>query len=223
PLGRDGGRGEEDTVLLLSLLVFGQHAEALSYRSGGSNNIKAYFNYPRSFKPAPSGEASSAQPGGFLVGSGSSFTEGGSSADLKPAAQSEGGYSGPQGWRVDGYSPERSVSTYRPRPPIIQKPRPNPQPPQTNPSSQGVPQTKAGMWEFPFLQNTRSVGMGVSSSPGIDMQSRHQIKLDYVNPSKPSYPSKPVPQPSYPSKPVPQPSYPSKPVPQPSYPSKPVP
>ncbi|AWP21161.1 putative protein piccolo-like [Scophthalmus maximus] len=72
-------------VLLLSLVAFGPHAEALSYRSGGSSGVKPYFEHPE-------GSSGPAQPGGSPSRSGPSGS--GSSDKLKPAA---GGYSGSHG------------------------------------------------------------------------------------------------------------------------------
>ncbi|XP_049890661.1 adhesive plaque matrix protein-like [Epinephelus moara] len=201
-------------VTVLSLLTFGLHAKALTYRNGDYSGITPYFNFPRSHKPAfaSSGDESS----------GRSYT---SSETLKPAAAPSVGRSSGQ---VDGYSPEGSVSSYRPGPPIIQKPRHNPQqPPQTNPNANGVLQTKAGMWNFPFFQNGNSFESGIVSSSGIEMLSHPQLKLDspwLAKPQPPAYPAKPQqpqqPQPpAYLAKPQ-QPSY-SSTLQLPAYPAKP--
>ncbi|XP_039676935.1 uncharacterized protein LOC120571887 isoform X2 [Perca fluviatilis] len=120
-------------VLVLSLVTFGQQAKALSYRSGGFNDVTPHFDFQRRFNPA-------------------------SSENLEPAAApSAAGSSGSYGWQMDGYSQEGSVSSYGPGHPVLQEPRQNPQqPPQTNPntgflSSNGIkmdsiPQHESTWW-----------------------------------------------------------------------------
>ncbi|XP_071357236.1 sporozoite surface protein 2-like isoform X2 [Trachinotus anak] len=213
-------------VLLLSLLAFGPHAKALSYRGGGSSGIKPYFDLAEdstsSHKPglASPGYESSAQPGGFLGGSGPSYPDSGSFENQKPAVA--GGHSGSYDRQVDGYSQEGSVSSYRPS-----KPRANPQQPHDQTDlNPNVPQTKAGMWDFALPENGNRFESSIASNYGIKMDSARQSE---TRPQQPSYPGKPQPQPqprpqqpSYPGKPQPQPqprpqqpSYPGKPQPQP--------
>ncbi|XP_032377056.1 calcium-binding protein P [Etheostoma spectabile] len=129
-------------VLVLSLLTFGQHAQALSYRSGGSNEVKPYFGFERSLKPA-------------------------SSENLKPATAPRAGSDRGYGRLVDGYSQEGSVSSYRPGPPIIQKPRQQTQQPLLTNSNAGV-LTKA---ESPKTGDPMS---GIASSYGIMMYASPQ-------------------------------------------------
>ncbi|XP_034747478.1 uncharacterized protein LOC117956489 [Etheostoma cragini] len=157
-------------VLVLLLLTFGQHAEALSYRSGGSKEVKPYFGF-QSLKPA-------------------------SSENLKPAtAPSAGGDRGSYGRQVDGYSPEGSVSSYRPGPPIIQKPRQQTQQPLQTNSNAGVLLTKA---EIPKTEDPMS---GIASSYGILMYASPQSESTWQpKPPQQSYQKKSQ-QPSYPFKP----------------------
>ncbi|XP_034456969.1 adhesive plaque matrix protein-like [Hippoglossus hippoglossus] len=144
-------------VLLLSLLAFGPHAEAPSYRSGGSSGVTPYFKSPSALlgdqNPglASSSYESSAQADGSQGGSGPSYPEGGSSDELEPAGA--GGDTGYYGRQVDGNSQERSVSSYRPDPIIPSKPSYQPKPQQPS-SYQPKPQKKPGtpstdfMWDF---------------------------------------------------------------------------
>ncbi|KAK5910758.1 hypothetical protein CgunFtcFv8_004994 [Champsocephalus gunnari] len=172
-------------VLVISLLIFGQQAKALSYRSGGSSGITPYFDYSRSLKPAStSSDDSSAQPERVL-GSYSPFhADGALSETLKPAAApSAGGYSGSHGRQVDGYSPEGSVSSYGPSQPIIRKPN---QLPQANPSANGVLPSKAAPWAFPLPPNPNSFQSGIASSSAIVMHSG-----PYSKPQKPKNLPKP--------------------------------
>ncbi|XP_034401405.1 sporozoite surface protein 2-like [Cyclopterus lumpus] len=208
-------------VLVLSLLTFGQHVNALSYRSGSSNYIKPHFVYTRNDKlPLAAVFESSAQSGGFLGSSGSSHSAGG---------------------QVDRYSPEGSVSSYSSSSLNIRKPTQNSQQSrQTNPNANGVFQTKAGMWNLGSPQNGKRFESGIASSRGIVMHAGPQPpsipeQLSYQPPSQsqqlgyrePVYPSRPQdsvypsrPRDSvYPSKPL-QHDYPSKPL-QPVYPTKP--
>ncbi|XP_023276553.1 basic salivary proline-rich protein 3-like [Seriola lalandi dorsalis] len=208
-------------VFLLSLLAFGPHAKALSYRGGGSSIIKPYFaqaeGFSGSHKPGSASPKyeSPAQPGGFIGSSVPSYPNTGSFENLKPAGA--GGYSGSYGRQVDGYSPDGSVSSYR-----RSKPRDNPQQPhfKTQLNAKGVLQTKAGMWDVASPQDGNRFDSGIASSHGIEMASGHQSE---TRPQKPSYPAQPRPQqPSYPGKPQPrpqQPSYPGKPQPRPQQPS----
>ncbi|XP_035537767.1 uncharacterized protein LOC118343119 [Morone saxatilis] len=170
-------------VLLLSLLAFGWHAKALTYRSGGSSSIEPHFelaeNFPRSYKPAlaPSSYESSAQPLGSY---GPSYT-------LKPAAAPSGGrFSGSYEGRGNGYSPEGSVSSSMPDLLMLQKPRQNSEQPHYQPNSDinGVPQTKAGRWDLALPQNRNGFESGIVSSNGIEMHSGQQ-------PTRPAYPGKP--------------------------------
>ncbi|GAA6229916.1 proline-rich protein 4-like [Lates japonicus] len=189
-------------VLLLSLLAFGPHAKALSYRSGGSGGIEPYFqvaeDFPGNHRPGLtlSSYESSAQPRGSLGSSG-------------PSA---GGYSDSYGRQVDGYSRERSVSSYKPDPMIRTKPRENPQQPRYQ-NNANIPQTKAGMWDVAFPQNVNRFESGIVSSHGIEMHSGRQSEDKPQQPKQPVYPPKPQQQPK-------QPVYPPKPQ-QPSYLAKP--
>ncbi|XP_068566753.1 uncharacterized protein [Cebidichthys violaceus] len=142
-------------VLVISLLDFGQHANALSYRSGGSSGIMPHFDYPGNHKPAfASTYERSAHPGGFLGSSGSSHSESG---------------------RVDSYSPERSVFSYLPGSRIIQKPtQDSQQAPPANANANGVFQTKDAMWDFALPKNGKRFGLGIASSSGIGMQAGPQ-------------------------------------------------
>ncbi|XP_033980868.1 adhesive plaque matrix protein-like isoform X1 [Trematomus bernacchii] len=170
-------------VLVLSLLIFGQQAKALSYRSGGPSGITPHFDFSRSLKPAStSNDDSSAKPERFL-GSYSPFhADGALSETLKPAAApSARGYSGSHGRQVDGYSPEGSVSSYGPSQPIIRKPN---QLPQANPSANGVLPTKAAPWAFPLPHNPNSFQSGIASSSAIVMHSGPYSAV----PSKPQQP-----------------------------------
>nr|XP_033936117.1 LOW QUALITY PROTEIN: DNA-directed RNA polymerase II subunit RPB1-like [Pseudochaenichthys georgianus] len=172
-------------VLVISLLIFGQQAKALSYRSGGSSGITPHFDFSRSLKPAStSSDDSSAQPERVL-GSYSPFhADGALSETLKPAAApSAGGYSGSHGRQVDGYSPEGSVSSYGPSQPIIRKPN---QLPQANPSANGVLPSKAAPWAFPLPPNPNSFQSGIASSSAIVMHSG-----PYSKPQKPKHLPKP--------------------------------
>nr|XP_033950179.1 paternally-expressed gene 3 protein-like [Pseudochaenichthys georgianus] len=172
-------------VLVISLLMCGQQAKALSYRSGGSNGITPHFDFSRSLKPAStSSDDSSAQPERVL-GSYSPFhADGALSETLKPAAApSAGGYSGSHGRQVDGYSPEGSVSSYGPSQPIIRKPN---QLPQANPSANGVLPSKSAPWAFPLPPNTNSFQSGIASSSAIVMHSG-----PYSKPQKPKNLPKP--------------------------------
>ncbi|XP_071061010.1 sporozoite surface protein 2-like [Pseudochaenichthys georgianus] len=172
-------------VLVISLLIFGQQAKALSYRSGGSSGITPHFDFSRSLKPAStSSDDSSAQPERVL-GSYSPFhADGALSETLKPAAApSAGGYSGSHGRQVDGYSPEGSVSSYGPSQPIIRKPN---QLPQANPSANGVLPSKAAPWAFPLPPNPNSFQSGIASSSAIVMHSG-----PYSKPQKPKNLPKP--------------------------------
>ncbi|KAK5910761.1 hypothetical protein CgunFtcFv8_004997 [Champsocephalus gunnari] len=183
-------------VLVISLLIFGQQAKALSYRSGGSSGITPHFDFSRSLKPAStSSDDSSAQPERVL-GSYSPFhADGALSETLKPAAApSAGGYSGSHGRQVDGYSPEGSVSSYGPSQPIIRKPN---QLPQANPSANGVLPSKAAPWAFPLPPNPNSFQSGIASSSAIVMHSG-----PYSKPYQPSNPQQAKPyQPAYPLNP----------------------
>ncbi|XP_034054369.1 probable serine/threonine-protein kinase samkC [Gymnodraco acuticeps] len=198
-------------VLVISLLIFGQQAKALSYRSGGSSGITPHFDFSRSLKPAStSSDDSSAQPERVL-GSYSPFhADGALSETLKPAAApSAGGYSGSHGRQVDGYSPEGSVSSYGPSQPIIRKPN---QLPQANPSANGVIPSKAAPWAFPLSHNPNSFQSGIASSSAIVMHSG-----PYSKPQKPKNLPKPQqagykPKPHQP-KPQPNPSIPLQPKP----------
>ncbi|KAK5936348.1 hypothetical protein CgunFtcFv8_027784 [Champsocephalus gunnari] len=172
-------------VLVMSLLIFGQQAKALSYRSGGSSGITPHFDFSRSLKPAStSSDDSSAQPERVL-GSYSPFhADGALSETLKPAAApSAGGYSGSHGRQVDGYSPEGSVSSYGPSQPIIRKPN---QLPHANPSANGVLPSKAAPWAFPLPPNPNSFQSGIASSSAIVMHSG-----PYSKPQKPKNLPKP--------------------------------
>ncbi|XP_067467982.1 relA-associated inhibitor-like [Thunnus thynnus] len=200
-------------LLLLSLLAFGQYAKELSYR--GSSGIKPYFelaeDFPRSYKPAlaSSSYARSALPGGSQGSYGPTETT--SLESLKPIpAPSAGDYGGSYGRQVNSYSPEGSVSSYRPGLLMAQKPRQTPEQPhyQINPNTNGVLQTKAGMWDLALPQNGDRFESGVVSSYGIEMHSDKPAKPQ-PQPS-PSYPAKPQPQPQ----PQRSPSYPAKPQPQ---------
>ncbi|XP_056255632.1 PGC-1 and ERR-induced regulator in muscle protein 1-like [Seriola aureovittata] len=216
-------------VFLLSLLAFGPHAKALSYRSRGAGIIKPYFDQAEGFSGSHKPDSASpkyespAQPGGFIGSSGPSYPNTGSFENLKPAGTK--GYSGSYGREVDGYSPDGSVSSYR-----RAKPRDNPQQP-------SVLQTKAGMWDIAASQNGIGFGSGIASSYGIEMASDHQSETRLQKPSyldqaqpQPSYPGKPQlqprsQQPSYPGKPQPRPqrpSYPAQPQPRPQRPSYPA-
>ncbi|XP_033950178.1 sporozoite surface protein 2-like [Pseudochaenichthys georgianus] len=183
-------------VLVISLLICGQQAKALSYRSGGSNGITPHFDFSRSLKPAStSSDDSSAQPERVL-GSYSPFhADGALSETLKPAAApSAGGYSGSHGRQVDGYSPEGSLSSYGPSQPIIRKPN---QLPQANPSANGVLPSKSAPWAFPLPPNTNSFQSGIASSSAIVMHSG-----PYSKPYQPSNPQQAKPyQPAYPLNP----------------------
>ncbi|KAK5936255.1 hypothetical protein CgunFtcFv8_027619 [Champsocephalus gunnari] len=183
-------------VLVISLLIFGQQAKALSYRSGGSSGITPHFDFSRSLKPAStSSDDGSAQPERVL-GSYSPFhADGALSETLKPAAApSAGGYSGSHGRQVDGYSPEGSVSSYGPSQPIIRKPN---QLPQANPSANGVLPSKAAPWAFPLPPNPNSFQSGIASSSAIVMHSG-----PYSKPYQPSNPQQAKPyQPAYPLNP----------------------
>ncbi|XP_039976918.1 adhesive plaque matrix protein-like isoform X2 [Xiphias gladius] len=184
-------------VLLLSLIAFGPHANALTYRMRGSTGNKPYFevaeDFPSGHKPglASSGYESSVQPGGSLGSSGPSYPDSSSSEKVKPAGA--GDYIGSYGRQVGGYSRERSVSTYMPDPRSPSKPRQNPQ--------------------QPHYQTEMHSQRQSASYPAKPQQPSYPAK-----PQQPSYPAKPQ-QPSYPAKPQ-QPSYPAKPQ-QPSYPAKP--
>ncbi|XP_034083719.1 DNA-directed RNA polymerase II subunit RPB1-like isoform X1 [Gymnodraco acuticeps] len=172
-------------VLVISLLIFGQQAKALSYRSGGSSGITPHFDFSRSLKPAStSSDDSSGQPERVL-GSYSPFhADGALSETLKPAAApSAGGYSGSHGRQVGGYSPEGSVSSYGPSQPIIRKPN---QLPQANPSANGVLPSKAAPWAFPLPHNPNSFQSGIASSSAIVMHSG-----PYSKPQKPKNLPKP--------------------------------
>ncbi|XP_060916156.1 uncharacterized protein LOC132991399 [Labrus mixtus] len=200
-------------VLLLSLLAVGQHANELSYRSGGSKTVTPYFEQAESFQRRPKPYEPSAQQGSSLSSYGQSYTDSGSSGNRKPAAAP---YSGSYGSGVDGYSPERSVSTHKP--PII---RQNPQQP-----TQGVYQSKDNMWDIALQQNENVVETAVASSRGIEIYLGSQPEAGRANgypskPQQPGYQSKPQ-QPGYQSKPQQpqQPGYQSKPQ-QPGYQSKP--
>ncbi|KAK5936350.1 hypothetical protein CgunFtcFv8_027786 [Champsocephalus gunnari] len=183
-------------VIVISLLIVGQQAKALSYRSGGSSGITPHFDYSRSLQPAStSSDDSSAQPERVL-GSYSPFhADGALSETLKPAAApSAGGYSGSHGRQVDGYSPEGSVSSYGPSQPIIRKPN---QLPQANPSANGVLPSKAAPWAFPLPPNPNSFQSGIASSSAIVMHSG-----PYSKPYQPSNPQQAKPyQPAYPLNP----------------------
>nr|XP_033945308.1 sporozoite surface protein 2-like isoform X2 [Pseudochaenichthys georgianus] len=213
-------------VLVMSLLIVGQQAKALSYRSGGSSGITPHFDFSRSLKPAStSSDDISAQPERVL-GSYSPFhADGDLSETLKPAAApSAGGYSGSHGRQVDGYSPEGSVSSYGPSQPIIRKPN---QLPQANPSANGVLPSKAAPWDFPLPPNPNSFQSGIASSSAIVMHSgpysKPQKPKNLPKPQQAGY--KPKPQqaanPSHPLQswyhPKPQQTKPN----QPSYPSNP--
>nr|XP_033945302.1 sporozoite surface protein 2-like isoform X3 [Pseudochaenichthys georgianus] len=172
-------------VLVMSLLIVGQQAKALSYRSGGSSGITPHFDFSRSLKPAStSSDDSSAQPERVL-GSYSPFhADGDLSETLKPAAApSAGGYRGSHGRQVDGYSPEGSVSSYGPSQPIIRKPN---QLPQANPSANGVLPSKAAPWAFPLPPNPNYFQSGIASSSAIVMHSG-----PYSKPQKPKNLPKP--------------------------------
>ncbi|TDH03704.1 hypothetical protein EPR50_G00144720 [Perca flavescens] len=180
-------------VLVLSLVTFGQHAKALSYRNGGFKDVTPHFDFQRSFNLASSENLEQA------------------------AAPSAGGYSGSYGWQVDGYSQEGSVSSYGPGHPILQEPRQNPQqPPQTNPntgflsSSNGikmdsVPQHESTWWsrtqQHAYPANLQKLGYPARSQQhNGPAGSQQNAYLDYPSkPVKPSRPSKPK-QPSHPSK-----------------------
>nr|XP_033950871.1 ATP-dependent zinc metalloprotease FtsH-like [Pseudochaenichthys georgianus] len=183
-------------VLVISLLIFGHQAKALSYRSGGSSGITPHFDFSRSLKPASTfSDDSSAQPERVL-GSYSPFhADGALSETLKPAAApSTGGYSGSHGRQVDGYSPEGRVSSYGPSQPIIRKPN---QLPQANPSANGVLPSKAAPWAFPLPPNPNSFQSGIASSSAIVMHSG-----PYSKPYQPSNPQQAKPyQPAYPLNP----------------------
>nr|XP_019965071.1 PREDICTED: calcium-binding protein P-like [Paralichthys olivaceus] len=159
-------------VLLLSLLAFGPHAGALSYRSGDSSGVTPYFKVPsallRGHKPAlaPSRYESSAQTGGSQSGSGPSYPEGGSSDELEPAGAR--GYTGYYGRQVDGNSQEGSVPSYRPNPMIPSKPRENPLQPSYHANPDNI-QTKKNMWNFAFPNNGNKFQLGSVSSSGIKM------------------------------------------------------
>ncbi|KAG7215524.1 hypothetical protein INR49_014691, partial [Caranx melampygus] len=232
-------------VLLLSLLAVGQNAQRLSYRSGGVSGIKPHFDpaigFPKGHKPdiASPGYESSAQSGGFLASSSSSYPDSDSFQNLKPA---DVGYKGGSyGRQVDGHSRDGSVTSYRPS-----KPRENPQQPHSHPNlDANVFQTKVGMWAVASPHSGNRFESGIASSNGIEMvsagQSETRLQEDGY-PAKPqsTYPAQPQPhpspqQPAYPAKPQPQPrpgpqqpTYPAKPQPrpgpqQPTYPAKPQP
>nr|XP_033945314.1 DNA-directed RNA polymerase II subunit RPB1-like isoform X3 [Pseudochaenichthys georgianus] len=213
-------------VLVMSLLIVGQQAKALSYRSGGSSGITPHFDFSRSLKPAStSSDDSSAQPERVL-GSYSPFhADGDLSETLKPAAApSAGGYRGSHGRQVDGYSPEGSVSSYGPSQPIIRKSN---QLPQANPSANGVLPSKAAPWAFPLPPNPNSFQSGIASSSAIVMHSgpysKPQKPKNLPKPQQAGYKPKPQ-QAANPSNPLqswyhPKPQQ-TKPN-QPSYPSNP--
>ncbi|XP_033980870.1 adhesive plaque matrix protein-like [Trematomus bernacchii] len=165
-------------VLVLSLLIFGQQAKALSSRIVGPSGITTRFHFSRRLKPAStSSDDSSAQPERVL-GSYSPFhADGALSKTLKPAAAPSGSH----GRQVDGYSPEGSVSSYGPSQPIIRKPN---QLPQANPSANGVLPTKAALWAFPLPHNPNSFQSGIASSSAIVMHSGPYSAV----PSKPQEP-----------------------------------
>ncbi|XP_047200185.1 protein piccolo-like [Hippoglossus stenolepis] len=179
------------------------HAEALSYRSGGSSGVAPYFKSPSALlgdqNPglASSSYESSAQADGSQGGSGPSYPEGGSSDELEPAGA--GGDTGYYGRQVDGNSQERSVSSYRPDPIIPSKPKEN----LMQPSHQAILQTKKGMWNL-FSNNGNAFQLGEVSSPGI--------MTDYAPSSyqpKPQQPSSYQPKPQQPSSYQPKPQQPS--------------
>ncbi|KAF1382026.1 hypothetical protein PFLUV_G00160120 [Perca fluviatilis] len=188
-------------VLVLSLVTFGQQAKALSYRSGGFNDVTPHFDFQRRFNPA-------------------------SSENLEPAAApSAAGSSGSYGWQMDGYSQEGSVSSYGPGHPVLQEPRQNPQqPPQTNPntgflSSNGIkmdsiPQHESTWWsrtqQHAYPAKLQKLGYPARSQQHTGPAgSQQNAYIDYPsNPVEPSRPSNPV-EPSRPSKPK-RPSHPLK-------------
>ncbi|KAM8767373.1 uncharacterized protein AB9X84_006253 [Acanthopagrus schlegelii] len=179
-------------VLLLSLFGFVQHANALSFRSGGYSGTRHYQlaeDFPWSHKPAfaPPSYENAAQPRGHW---GHSYPD-------RPAA-SAGRFSGSDGREVVSYSPEGSVSSYGSGSPIEQKPR---EKPQHQPNSSGNAYESA-----------------VVSSYGIQMQAEPQQPGYPPRPQQPGYPPRPQ-QPGYPPRPQ-QPGYPPKPQ-QPGYPPKP--
>ncbi|XP_034456960.1 adhesive plaque matrix protein-like [Hippoglossus hippoglossus] len=210
-------------VLLLSLLAFGPHAEALSYRSGGSSGVTPYFKSPSALlgdqNPglASSSYESSAQADGSQGGSGPSYPEGGSSDELEPAGA--GSYTGYYGRQVDGNNQERSVSSYRPDPIIPSKPKENPM----QPSHQANLQTKKGMWNL-FPNNGNAFQLGTVSSSGIMME--YAPSSDQPKPQQPSsyqpkpqQPSSYQPRPQQPSSYQPRPQQPSSYQPRPQQPS----
>ncbi|TDH03695.1 hypothetical protein EPR50_G00144680 [Perca flavescens] len=140
-----------------------------------------------------------------------------SSENLEPAAApGAGGPSGSSGRQVDGYSPEGSVSSYRPGPLLIQKSRQKLQQPLQNDPNAGVLQTEA---EIPQTEYRES---GISSRYGITLYFPEPESTWQAKPEQRSYPAKSQQLPSYPAKSQqpPYPAYPAKPQ-LPAYPAKP--
>ncbi|XP_074542306.1 uncharacterized protein LOC141802637 [Halichoeres trimaculatus] len=190
-------------VLLLSLLVFGGRAEGLSYRSGGSHRGDPHFDlaedFPNHYKPESSSHGGSGPHGSPLSSFSPSFPEGGFSHSMKP-----------QGGQGDGYRPG-GVPSSKPDPLDLLRRRKNQEAQiyQTSPNTDGVLQTKAGMWDFPPLPDGYRFEPSVISSEGTEEPAGPE-----VGPQKPRYPSKPQQQ-SYVGQPQ-QPSYVGQPQ-QPSY------
>ncbi|XP_039907954.1 vacuolar protein sorting-associated protein 27-like isoform X2 [Simochromis diagramma] len=153
-------------VLLLSLLAFSKHAEALTYRSSYSSVIKPYFGMAEDFphnQYLVSRHKSYAQPRSSL---GVYGPENGSPESSYPtAAGLPGGAGASSGRPLNGYLQQESMSSYRSGSSQPHKPS------YYQGDTDGALQSKDAMWGLAPSQKRNWIDAGIVSSYPIEMRS----------------------------------------------------
>ncbi|XP_042068877.1 AT-rich interactive domain-containing protein 1A isoform X3 [Haplochromis burtoni] len=153
-------------VLLLSLLAFSKHAEALTYRRSYSSVIKPYFGKPEDFphnQYPVSRHKSYAQPRSSL---GVYGPENGSPESSYPtAAGLPGGAGASSGRPLNGYLQQESMSSYRSGSSQPHKPS------YYQGDTDGALQSKDAMWGLAPSQKRNWIDAGIVSSYPIEMRS----------------------------------------------------
>nr|XP_024654185.1 pollen-specific leucine-rich repeat extensin-like protein 1 isoform X4 [Maylandia zebra] len=153
-------------VLLLSLLAFSKHAEALTYRRSYSSVIKPYFGKPEDFphnQYLVSRHKSYAQPRSSL---GVYGPENGSPESSYPtAAGLPGGAGASSGRPLNGYLQQESMSSYRSGSSQPHKPS------YYQGDTDGALQSKDAMWGLAPSQKRNWIDAGIVSSYPIEMRS----------------------------------------------------
>ncbi|XP_026013052.1 pollen-specific leucine-rich repeat extensin-like protein 1 isoform X2 [Astatotilapia calliptera] len=153
-------------VLLLSLLAFSKHAEALTYRRSYSSVIKPYFGKPEDFphnQYLVSRHKSYAQPRSSL---GVYGPENGSPESSYPtAAGLPGGAGASSGRPLNGYLQQESMSSYRSGSSQPHKPS------YYQGDTDGALQSKDAMWGLAPSQKRNWIDTGIVSSYPIEMRS----------------------------------------------------